>query len=156
MAKIIDLTLKDLNIAGLDNYINDIGTKKPSGQGLSTEEITDNDLLSYKLQRAVIANENLDATGLNTDGSAKTVDSDRKIVFTSGGLYVKVPKASYAGCCLTILADFENSTSELRYESADGVFSTVTINANEVKTLYSNINGYFKEFSNSLAVGQGE
>lgn len=146
MARKVDLSLDNLLIAGLPNYINEFGTKKEDGQSLTTEEISDINSLIFKQQRAIIVNENIEC-------QSKTVDSDRRFIITIGSANVKIGKASYGGCKLTFEAEFEGGTGIIQYlDSNDTTYNELTIDVGERKALVSDSNGYFHEEKNYVHV----
>lgn len=138
MARNVDLSLNSLMIPGLSNYENEFGTKVESNRGLSTQQAVDNDLMAFRHQRAIIADENLTCTD---------AERDAKFLITAGDVTVTLTKASYAGCELLFIADFEGGTSSIVFDREDGTDETVSIVAGGKKRLYSNKNGYFAEFA---------
>lgn len=141
MAKNVDLSLSNFLIPNLANFIHEFGTKVNGvNQGLSTEQIVNLDMMIYRQQQAILVDENITCTSAQ-------VQSDRKFIFTNSTLNVALDKASFAGIKLTFIADFQNGSSTIEYLDSNEQTQTMTINAREVRTLYADRNGYFKEFN---------
>ena len=94
----INCTLDDFRFPGLPTYPNQFGTKKVSGEGLSTAECCDDMAMPFNRQRPYIITETSDTTELHANSVFK---------ITAADITLTIADAVYDGCTALIV---NNST----------------------------------------------
>ena len=94
----INCTLDDFRFPGLPTYPNQFGTKKVSGQGLSTAECCDDMAMPFNRQRPYIITETSETTELHANSVFK---------ITAADITLTIEDAVYDGCTALIV---NNST----------------------------------------------
>ena len=94
----INCTLDDFRFPGLPTYPNQFGTKKVSGEGLSTAECCDDMAMPFNRQRPYIITETSDTTELHANSVFK---------ITAADITLTIEDAVYDGCTALIV---NNST----------------------------------------------
>lgn len=94
----INCTLDDFRFPGLPTYPNQFGTKKVSGQGLSTAECCDDMAMPFTRQRPYIITETSETTELHANSVFK---------ITAADITLTIEDAVYDGCTALIV---NNST----------------------------------------------
>lgn len=94
----INCTLDDFRFPGLPTYPNQFGTKKVSGQGLSTAECCDDMAMPFNRQRPYIITETSETTELHANSVFK---------ITAADITLTIADAVYDGCTALIV---NNST----------------------------------------------
>ena len=103
----INCTLDDFRFPGLPTYPNQFGTKKVSGEGLSTAECCDDMAMPFNRQRPYIITETSDTTELHANSVFK---------ITAADITLTIADAVYDGCTALIV---NNSTGTVTVKRLD-------------------------------------
>lgn len=130
----LDLTLLELRLAGLSNFVPDFGTKEADGVSVSTENVCKDFMLPFKFQRPVLVSETSE-TG--------NIEANRTLVLINSGIVLTLGRATYAGCKISVQAGFASGSAQVRYLTAENTYETVTLAAKNSIDIVSGADLFF-------------
>ena len=126
---VIDTTLDFFKIPGIDTFAHLFGTKKPSGKGLSTEEVAQNIAAGFIRQRPYVVTET---------SSTQRIDANSLFLITANEptapIILTFGEAAFIGCEISVInkSDVEHS---LNATYSGSTLGTVTLPAKSKMSL---------------------
>ena len=131
---LLDLSLKDLHLAGLANFKPEFGTKEPEGVSVSTENVCKDVMLPFTKQRPVPVVET---------SNTSDVEADTKLVFQNSGIILTLGRATFAGCRVEVYGGFVSGTAKVTFNKSSSKTETLVIQPKERIVLISDSENYF-------------
>jgi hypothetical protein len=155
-AQILDYSLTNFKVPGLAQYTPPFGSKKPDGSGLTTTEITRNEMMPFMKQRSIngapaIAGSDPPMGVISQDSVAQPIEFNATFAVGTG-ITLQLDDPSFEGQRLTLTGSFavEEASSTIVLGIA-GSPVEVNIAADEIMELVA-VNGRWSRFSGG---GQG-
>ena len=125
----IDTTLDFFKIPGIDTFAHLFGTKKPSGKGLSTEEVAQNIAAGFMRQRPFVVTET---------SNTQRIDANSIFLITANGpatpIVLTLGSGAFIGCEVTVINKSEVQHS-LNATYSGSTLGTVSLTAKSKMSL---------------------
>lgn len=125
----IDTTLDFFKIPGIDTFTHTFGTKKPSGKGLTTEEVANNIAASFMRQRPFVVTET---------SNTQRIDANSIFLITANEpaspIVLTLGEAAFIGCEVSVINKSEVQHS-LNATYSGSTLGTVTLTAKSKMSL---------------------
>ena len=150
--QILDYSLSAFQIPGIAQYSPLFGTKKPEGSGLTTEEITKNEMMPFVKQRSIsgapiLPGDNPPMGVIMQDSIAQPIEFDA--VFSVGeGVTLQLADPSYEGQIVRIVASFESGSFAVIVLGLTGTPESISLNGGDAAVLLA-VNGKWKKYLNT-------
>jgi hypothetical protein len=155
-AQIIDYSLTAFKVPGLAQYTPPFGTKKADGSGLTTAEITRNEMMPFMKQRSisgipVITGNDPPMGVIGADSIAMPIEFDANFAVAEG-VQLQLDDPSYEGQICRVVASFETGSPAVIILGVSGSPASVALSGCETLLLFA-VNGKWERFKNESAGG---
>jgi hypothetical protein len=143
-AQVLDYSLNNFKIPGLAQYTPPFGTKKADGSGLTTAEITVNEMMTFMKQRSIsgvasVAGNDPPMGVISTDSIASPIQFDANFS-VAAGIQLQLADPSYDGQIVRVVASFGSGSPAAITLGIAGTPQTVSLPAGGVLLLFG-VNG---------------
>jgi hypothetical protein len=157
-AQVLDYSLTNFKVPGLAQYTPPFGTKKADGSGLTTTEITRNEMMSFLKQRPIsgippIAGNDPPMGVISVDSIATPIEFDANFAVAEG-IQLQLDDPSFEGQVAKVVASFENGNPAIITLGVSGTPAIVNLVGGETLLLFA-VNGKWVRFKNGLDVAGG-
>jgi hypothetical protein len=143
-AQVLDYSLTNFKVPGLAQYTPPFGTKKADGSGLTTTEITRNEMMPFMKQRSIsgipaIAGNDPPMGVIGVDSIAAPIEFDANFAVLAG-VQLQLDDPSYEGQLVRVVASFATGNPAIITLGVSGTPKTVALSGGEAILLFA-ING---------------
>jgi hypothetical protein len=152
-AQVLDYSLTNFKVPGLAQYTPPFGTKKADGSGLTTTEITRNEMMPFMKQRPIsgvpaIAGNDPPMGVISVDSIAMPIEFDANFAVMDG-IQLQLDDPSYEGQVVRVVASFDVGNPTIITLGVAGTPQTVALNGGETMLLFA-VNNKWVRFKNGL------
>lgn len=148
--QVLDYSLSNFKVPGLAQYAPPFGTKKADGSGLTTLEITRNEMMPFLKQRPVsgvpaIAGADPPMGVIGEDSIASPIEFDANFAVAEG-VQLQLADPAYEGQFVRVTAAFETGNPASVIPGATGSPQLAALNGGETMLLFA-VNGKWTRFT---------
>ena len=152
-AQILDYSLTNFKVPGLAQYTPPFGSKKADGSGLTTTEITKNEMMPFLKQRPisgipVVAGNDPPMGIITVDSIATPIQFDANFA-VGEGVSLQLDDPSYEGQVVRVVASFETGNPALITLGMSGESLTAVLQGGETLLLFA-VNGKWVRFKSGV------
>jgi hypothetical protein len=150
-AQVLDYSLTNFKVPGLAQYTPPFGSKKPDGSGLTTTEITRNEMMSFLKQRPIsgvpaIPGSDPPMGVISVDSIATPIEFDANFAVAEG-VQLQLDDPAYEGQIARVVASFETGNPAIITLGIAGSPQTVSLMGEETLLLFA-VNGKWVRYKN--------
>lgn len=147
--QVLDYSLTNFKVPGLAQYTPPFGTKKTDGSGLTTTEITRNEMMPFMKQRSIsgisaIAGNDPPMGVIGVDSIAMPIEFDANFA-VAAGVQLQLDDPSFEGQVVKVVASFETGNPAIITLGVAGIPEVVVLTGNETLLLFA-VNGKWIRF----------
>jgi len=151
-AQILDYSLSNFKVPGLAQYTPPFGSKKADGSGLTTTEITRNEMMGFLKQRSIsgvpaIPGNDPPTGVISVDSIATPIEFDANFAVDEGVL-LQLDDPCYEGQVVRVVASFATGNPAVITLGVSGSPVSVLLRGEETLLLFA-VNGKWTKFKNS-------
>jgi hypothetical protein len=151
--QILDYSLTNFKVPGLDHYTPPFGTKKADGSGLTTTEITRNEMMPFMKQRPVsgipsIAGNDPPMGVISVDSIATPIEFDANFAVAEG-IQLQLDDPSYEGQIVRVVASFATGDPAVITLGVADNPQIIDLPGGEALLLFA-VNGRWSRFENGM------